>query len=151
MDKFEIKEGNIADLPMIVGKAKIFNELAKDGYGQFLTYDLKSVSLSITGVVAGGGKFWVLWRNDEFAGILLGHIQPNFYNHSQLIAACIFIAVLPEYQRTQWGTKLKKKFEDWGKEQGASFVGYGGYDKNFVRTMKRKGYTPIETMLMKEM
>ena len=151
MKNLEIKEGNIADLPLIVGKAKIFNELAKDGYGKFLSYDPVSVSSSITSVVTNGGKYWVLWKGNEFAGILLGSLQPNFYNHAELCAGCIFIAVLPEYQRTQWGTKLREKFEAWGKEQGAQCVGYGGYDKNFIRTMKRKGFTVIETMLMKEL
>ena len=147
---FEIREGDIFDLPLIVERAKIFNELAKDAYGKFMSYDPRSVTKGITSVVKNGGKYWVLWKDDDFAGICLGGIVPNFYNHSEMIANCWFVAVLPEYQRTQWGTKLMKKFEAWAKEEGAQSVCYGGYDKKFVRTMKRKGFIQTEVKLMKD-
>jgi len=147
---FEIKDGDIFDLPLIAREARIFNELAQDAYGKFMSYDDKSVVKSITSVIYNGGKFWVLWNKDEFAGVCLGGIVPNFYNHAEMIANCMFVAVLPQYQRTQWGSKLMKEFEAWAKEKGAKSICYGGYDKKFIRTMKRKGFTQTEVKLMKD-
>ena len=146
---FEIREGNIADLPLIVEKAKIFNELAKDGYGKFLTYDPLSVSENIAKVVGAGGKYWVLWKDDEFAGIVMGMVTPNFFNSAQNIANCLFVAVLPEFQKTRWGSKLMNKFEEWGKESGADFIAYTGYEKKFFRSVRRRGFVKTETRLMK--
>lgn len=146
----EIKDGDLFDLPLIVEEARIFNELAKDAYGKFLSYDPKSVSTGITSIVRNGGKYWVLWDEDDFAGICLGGVIPNFYNHAEKIANCLFIAVMPKYQRTRWGSKLMDKFDAWAKETGAQSVCYGGYDKKFVRMMKRKGFIQTEIKMMKE-
>ena len=147
----EIKEGNIADLPLIVNNVGVFFELAQDGFGQFLTLSPMDFADNIHRVVQAGGKYWVLWNEGEFAGIIMGGIARNFYDNSQTIASCLFVAVLPEYQRSQWGSKLMAKFEDWAMENGADFVAYNGYDPKFIRTMKRKGYKQIEVKLMKEL
>lgn len=148
---FEIKDGDIFDLPLVTNEMKVFNELAKIAYAKFLTYDAKSVSASMTSVIQAGGKFWVLWNGDDFAGVCMGMISHSFWDSSQTVAECLFVGVLPEHQKTRWGTKLEKKFEEWAHEQKADFVCYGGYDKNFIRAKKRKGFEQINVQLMKRL
>ena len=145
----EIKDGDIFEVPFVAGEMQIFNELAKDAYAKFLTFDAKSVSASMNMVLKIGGKFWVLWDDEKFAGVCMGMINPNFYNNAQKIAECIFVGVLPEYQKTQWGLKMMRTFEAWAEEEGADFICYGGYDKKYIRNMKRHGFEQIDVKLMK--
>lgn len=147
----EIKDGEIFEVPYIAGEIKLFNDLAKESYAKFLTYDSKSVAASMNAVLRSGGKYWVLWDEDKFAGVCMGMIVPNFYNHDQTIAECIFVGVIPEHQRTRWGLKMMRKFEEWGKEQGADFLCFGGYDKKYIRNMKRNGFEQVDVKLMKRL
>lgn len=149
--QIEIREGSVADIPLIVDRAQVFNDLAKDGYGKFMTYDAKSVGENLASVLLRGAKMWVLWSDDEFAGIIMGTIVPNFYNHEQKVANCAFVAVHPDYQRSRWGAKLMGVFEAWAKESGAGHVMYTGYDPKWIRTMKRNGFHQTEVRFMKEL
>ena len=146
----EIKEATPADLPVLAKTIRIFHDEILD-YGKYLTFDEILFQPNFLQIMENEYGFCrLLWDDDVLAGIIFGHLSPNFYDPRQLKGICDGIGILPKYQRSHWANKLLKIFEEWAAEKGAHVLFGGGNSKKFENMMKRMGYQKIETSYVKK-
>jgi len=146
-----IEEATEFDTLAMVKAGKYFHD--KSDYGKFQSYDEKALSETLLKVIENPdvGKIWIGWDGNKLAGMVMGLLQPNFYNYHDVMAYCAFIAVLPKYNRTWLFKKLKTTFEDWAKESGADVVAYSGYSQKFIRALRKDGFEQVEVTMMKKL
>lgn len=146
----EIKVATGLDILAMVKAGKYFHEISE--YGKFQSYDEQALSETLLQVIGSNnvGKIWIAWDDNKLAGMVLGLLQPNFYDSNELMAYCAFVAVLPKYNRTWAYKRLKTSFEDWAKKSKASIIAYSGYSQKFIRSLKKDGFEQVEITMMKK-
>jgi len=145
----EIQEATELDINAIVKFGRYFHEIAD--YAKFQKYADQGFAKMLYDVIMNpNAKIWVAWDGNSLAGTIMGMIIPNFYDPSQIMADCGFVAVLPKYGRKHIGKKLRNAFEVWAKEMKADIKMYSGYNPKFITALKREGFIQTEVTLMKE-
>jgi hypothetical protein len=146
----EIRKAEIGDLPVMAKLGRYFHDISD--YGKVQSYDELKVQDTVLSVMnSNGGLVLTAWDEDRMVGLLAGIVIGSFYNSNELIAQCIFVAVIPEYQRKSVSSKMEKMFEEWGVSLGAEVVLYDGYSKKFIEAKKRKGFKVGSTTLLKRL
>jgi len=145
----EILEATEFDIPAILTFGHYFHDISD--YGKFQTYDHKGLKKNLFDVIQNpDASMWVAWDNNKLAGAIMGMLIPNFYDPSQIMAECGFLAVLPKYGSKHIGKKLRHLFEQWAVNSGASILMYSGYSRKFITALKREDFTQTEVTLMKK-
>lgn len=85
-----------------------------------------------------------IWVTDEVDGILIGGIQPLWFNHSKLAAMDVIFYVRDKVKSS--GVKLAKAYMKWGKENAdvvTLSISYGGDIDRAGQFFERLGFEKI--------
>jgi hypothetical protein len=145
----EIRRAEVEDLPLMAKTGKYFHDISD--YGKVISYDEIGIQNSLMGLMNSPmGIILNAWEGDKLLGMIAGVTVPNFYSPSEFAGQCLFVAVVPEEQQKKVSKMLRRAFEDWSMKMGASLFLYAGYSKKFIKAMKAKGYSAVETVLVKK-
>jgi len=146
----EIKDATVADMPVMAKAAHVWHDIAP--YAEFQRYNEQNASDTVYQLLQNPNcKFVLAWDEEKMVGLLFGHLQPNFYDSSQMFARCAFYAVIPGYQKKGVSKMLRSTFEVWAKERGAGALAYTPYSKQAIASLKREGFKRVEVTMMKRL
>lgn len=144
----EIRKAELEDVPLMAKMGRYFHDISS--YGKLMAYDELRIQDNLIGIInSPNAILLVAWLKGEFAGMLAGVLVNNLYDPRELIAQCLFVAVLPDFQKKKVANKLMGEFEAWGLAKGATLLTHSGYSEKFIEAMKKRGYEQVEVVLMK--
>jgi GNAT superfamily N-acetyltransferase len=137
-----IREATRADVPFILERGRAFFEYSP--WATRTEYDEASTRATIEHLIAAPDG--VIFISE--GGVIGGLIFPLYFNADYRIAQELF------WFAPGRGVELRKAFEAWAKERGASAIQMSCLADEREPAMRRlyriKGYEPIETGLIKE-
>jgi len=114
-----IREATEADVHQLVQiGSHFFSEM---GYSRSVPFDEVSCADGIHRLMSAGAMIFVAEVDGEVAGAIIGLMSSLWCQPHVRIAAEMAWWVMPKY-RGIIGIRLMRKFEEWGKQQGAKFV-----------------------------
>lgn len=144
----EIRQAEIGDLPVMAKCGRYFHDISS--YGKLMGYDEIRIQGNLLGLINSPISILLnAWEGDVLMGMLAGLVINNLYDPQELVGQCLFLAVLPDYQKKKVSNALMVEFDKWAIAQGAMMLTYSGYSEKFITSMKRRGYTQVEVTLMK--
>lgn len=133
-----IRTATVDDLPEIVSLGA---EFLAAGHWGVVGLDKEAFADFAQRLIAGG----VILLSDH--GMLGGMVQPLYFQPSVVLGSELF------WWGPKEGRELRRAFEDWCQERGASFVQFSGLVNDRTplidRLFERAGYARVETGYLK--
>ena len=146
-----IRRATTEDIPAMVELGELFfNETI---LGEMTQYDPESMAMTLMNLVSGINSVAIVMEQDgEIVGGIGGYMLPSYFNMNAMMGQQVFWYVHPKY-RSHRSVKLLQGFEQWCKSVGCHMIWSGAKmnenNEAMSAMLQRRGYKPLETVLIK--